>query len=89
MAGYAYNNTPIRSDGVFLAGLTPVIFDHHITGGVSYAITEKHAVHLSGGWAPKTSMREDGDGDPLSILGKGTIVEANAISALLGYTYKW
>jgi long-chain fatty acid transport protein len=89
MTGYAYNNTPIRSNGVFLASLTPVIFEHHITGGVSFAINEKHAVHLTGGWAPKTSMKENGDGDLLSLLGKGTEIEASAISALLGYTYKW
>lgn len=89
MAGYAYSNTPIRSDGVFLAGLVPVIFEHHITGGASYKINDQSTIHLTGGWAPKTSMKESGDGDLLSRLGKGTEIEGSAISAMLGYSYMW
>jgi len=89
MAGYAYSNSPIRSDGVFLSGLVPVIFEHHLTGGVSYKINDKHAVHLTTGWAPKTAVRESGDGDLLSRLGKGTELEGSAISAMLGYSYTW
>ncbi len=89
MAGYAYSNTPIRKNGVFLAGLVPVVAEHHVTGGVSHKINEKHAVHLSGIWAPKHKMRERGKGDLLSRLGKGTTIEGRGVSAVLGYSYTW
>ena len=89
MAGYAYSNSPVRDNGVFLAGLVPVIVEHHVTGGVSHKINEKHAVHLTGVWAPKNRMQEKGNGDLMSILGKGTTVEAGGLSAVLGYSYSW
>lgn len=89
MAGYAYSNCPVRESGVFLAGLVPVIVEHHVTAGVSHKINEKHAVHFSGVWAPMHKMREKGDGDLLSRLGKGSTIEAGALSAVLGYSYTW
>ncbi len=89
MAGYAYSNSPIQKNGVFLAGLVPVIFQHHVTAGVSYKLNEKHALHFSVGYAPKHRMREQGNGDLLSILGKGTEVNVNAVSAAMGYSYLW
>lgn len=89
MAGYAYTNRPVKSEYAFLASLVPVIFEHHITGGVSFKINEKQDVHLSCGGGPKQSIKENGKGDILSMLGKGTSIEVTAFSALLGYTYKW
>ncbi len=89
MAGYAYSNSPIREDGVFLAGLVPVIVEQHFTAGVSHQFNDKHAVHLTGVWAPEEKMRENGKGDLMSKLGKGTTIAATAVSAVLGYTYAW
>ena len=40
-------------------------------------------------YAPPNKMREKGDGDLMSILGRGTTIEAGAYSAVLGYTYSW
>jgi len=89
MAGYAYSNSPIRENGVFLAGLAPVIFEHHVTAGFSYKINEKHAVHVAFGGAPKHYLQESGGGDLLSMLGRGTKIEVSAISAALGYSFFW
>lgn len=89
MAGYAYSNSPIQEKGVFLAGLAPVIFEHHVTAGISYQVNEKNAIHFAVGCAPKQQMKESGTGDLLSVLGKGTEIEVNAISACLGYSYLW
>lgn len=89
MAGYAYSNSPVRDDGVFLAGLVPVIVEQHVTAGVSHKINENHAVHFAAIWAPENKKREKGDGDLMSILGKGTTIEAGAFSAALGYSYSW
>lgn len=89
MAGYSYSNTPVRKNGVFLAALVPVVTETHVTAGVSHAICDKHAVNLAGVWAPRHKMRERGRGDLLSRLGKGSTIEAGAVSAVLGYSYTW
>jgi long-chain fatty acid transport protein len=89
MAGYAYSNTPITDDNVFLAALVPVTIEHHITAGVSHKINEKHEVHLVGIFAPKNKMRDTGRGDLFSRLGKGSTLEAGGMSAILGYSYLW
>lgn len=89
MGGYAYSNTPITDDNVFLAALVPVATEQHVTGGFSYKINEKHHVHLVGVWAPSNKMRDTGKGDLFSRLGKGSTIEASAFSAVLGYSYLW
>lgn len=89
MAGYAYSNSPVKENGVFLAGLVPVIVEQHITAGISHKVNDKHAIHLTTVYAPPNKMREKGDGDLMSILGRGTTIEAGAYSAVLGYTYSW
>ncbi|MBP7869344.1 MAG: outer membrane protein transport protein, partial [Candidatus Hydrogenedentes bacterium] len=89
MAGYAYSNSPVKEDGVFLAGLVPVIVEQHFTAGFSHQFNEKHGMHLVGVYAPSHKMRENGEGDLMSILGKGTTIEAGAVSAVLGYSYTW
>lgn len=89
MAGYAYSNSPVKEDGVFLAGLVPVIVEQHFTAGFSHQFNEKHGMHLVGVYAPSHKMRENGEGDLMSILGKGTTIEVGAVSAVLGYSYTW
>ena len=88
-AGYAYSNTPVQKDAVFLSALVPVVVEHHATLGVSHAINEKNEIHLSGVYAFRNREREAGCGDLLSILGRNTTIESKAVSAALGYTYKW
>lgn len=89
MAGYAYSNTPITDDNVFLAALVPVTIEQHFTAGVSHKINEKHEVHLVGIFAPPKKMRDTGKGDLFSKLGKGSTLEAGGLSAVLGYSYLW
>lgn len=89
MAGYAYSNSPVRDHGVFLAGLVPVIAEQHVTAGVSHQFNEHHAIHFTGVWAPDNKVRESGEGDLMSMMGKGTTIEAGAFSAALGYSYTW
>lgn len=89
LAGYAYSNSPVREEGVFLSGLVPVIVEQHVTAGVSHQINKNNAIHFSAIWAPTNKMRESGKGDLMSRLGKGTTIEAGAFSASLGYTYTW
>lgn len=89
MAGYAYSNTPITDDNVFLAALVPVTVEQHITAGVSHKINDKHEVHLVGVYAPQHKMRDTGQGDLFSKLGKGSTLDAGATSVVLGYSYLW
>ncbi|NLN94494.1 MAG: porin [Candidatus Hydrogenedens sp.] len=88
-AGYAYSNTPVRKDAVFLSALVPVVVEHHVTMGISHAINEKHEVHLSGVYAFRNREREAGCGDLMSIAGYNTTIESKAVSAVAGYSYKW
>ena len=89
MAGYAYSNTPITDDNVFLGALVPVTIEQHVTAGVSYKINEKHQIHLVGIYALNHKMTENGEGDLFSKIGKGSTLEAGGISAVLGYSYLW
>ncbi len=89
MAGYAFSNTPVTDDNVFLSALVPVTVEQHVTAGVSHQINEKHAVHLTGIWAPQHKLRDSGKGDLFSRLGRNTTLSSGAISAAIGYTYSW
>lgn len=88
-AGYAYSNSPVRKDVAFLSALVPVVVEHHATMGISHAINEKHEVHLTGVYAFRNRVRESGRGDLMSLAGYNTTIESKAVSAVLGYTYKW
>ena len=89
MAGYAYSNTPITDDNVFLGALVPVTIEQHVTAGVSYKINEKHQIHLVGIYALSHKMKETGKGDLFSKIGKGSTLEAGGASVVLGYSYLW
>ncbi len=89
MGGYAYSNTPITKDNVFLAALVPVTTEQHITAGVSHKISEKHEVHLVGVYAPANKMRDTGRGDLFSRLGRGSTIKSGGFSAVAGYSFLW
>jgi long-subunit fatty acid transport protein len=89
--GYAYTNTPISDDHVLLSGLVPVTVEQHWTAGVTHKINEQNEVHLVGVYAPSHKLTDTGEGklDCFSWFGKGSTLEASALSVLLGYSYKW
>jgi|LSQX01.1.fsa_nt_gb long-subunit fatty acid transport protein len=89
MAGYAYSNSPVRADGVFLSGLVPVVVEQHVTAGISHQINPKNAVHFAAVWAPAHKLRESGTGDLMSFMGKGTSIKTGALSFALGYSYSF
>ena len=60
----AYSNSPIR-EGFF--GLAPVIFEHHVTAGISYQVNERMRSILLR--APKQQMKR-AERELLSVLGK-------------------
>ncbi len=89
MGGYAYSNSPVTEDNVFLAALVPATTEQHITAGVSHTINEKHQVHLVGVYGAPKKMRDTGRGGLFSLLGKGTVIETSGVSAMVGYSFLW
>ena len=89
MAGFSHANTPIDDDHVFLSALVPVTVEDHITAGFSHRFNDRHEMHLVGLYAFPNKMTDTGKGDIFSVLGKGSTVEASAISVIMGYTYNF
>ncbi len=56
-AGYAYNTQPIPKTQTFFNILAPAVIQHHITGGLSYALSEKVTLDLAGMVAPTATVR--------------------------------
>ncbi|PLX40112.1 MAG: hypothetical protein C0605_06700 [Hyphomicrobiales bacterium] len=51
-AGYSYNNNPISSSEVTFNILAPAVVKHHITGGLSYKLSDNMTLDLAGMFAP-------------------------------------
>ena len=54
-AGYSYNNNPISSSEVTFNILAPAVVKHHITGGLSYKVSDSITLDLAGMFAPSSS----------------------------------
>ena len=55
-AGYAHNDNPIGSADVTLNILAPGVITDHFSGGVSYKLTDRDTIDLTGLYAPKHSV---------------------------------
>lgn len=55
-AGYSYSTSALQSRDVFFNILAPAAVQHHITGGLEYAVNEKWSVELAGLYAPEGTI---------------------------------
>lgn len=55
-AGYSYNTQPIQARDVTFNILAPGVMQHHVTGGLSYRISDRVDVELAGTYAPYQSV---------------------------------
>ena len=63
-AGYSYTDQPIDGSEVLFNILAPGVMEHHITAGVTHAISDDVKVHLGGFYAPKTKVSGANPFDP-------------------------
>ncbi|WP_159730595.1 OmpP1/FadL family transporter [Methylosinus sp. Ce-a6] len=95
-AGYHYATNPIPSNSVTLNLLAPIINAHHISGGVSYAVTKNSSVDLAVVYAFKNSVRgpEALPQTPLTPLGAynpaaNVNLWLRGLEISVGWTYKF
>ena len=89
MAGYGKGNSPIDEDHVFSSVFVPGTIEQRVSGGVSYAINEKHQLHLVFLHALENTLTESGKGGVFSKVSKGTKMSASGEYLILGYTMKF
>jgi long-chain fatty acid transport protein len=61
-AGWNYGRSPIDSDVIFVNGIFPVIYEHHLACGLELRLGDHHALALSAVGVPYNSMVDDGTG---------------------------
>lgn len=95
-AGYHYATNPIPSSSVTLNLLSPIINAHHVSGGVSYAVTKNSSVDIALVYAFKNSVRgpEALPQTPLTPFGAynpaGNVnLWLRGLEVSLGWTYKF
>lgn len=87
--GYNYGKSPIQEQVIFANALLPLIVEHHLTTGFSYALTKNLSVDLTWEHHFYNSMTDSGLGDVYSQNGKGTTVTAAAEVISIGAGYKF
>ena len=86
-AGVSHGNATIRADDAFMNGLTSAgVIEDHFTGGVSYALGERSALHVAYVHAARNTLKTTGRGDVYSVLGAGTRIDAGHDGLTLGYS---
>ena len=55
-AGYSLSENPISSSEVLFNILAPGVIEHHITGGVSYKVSENSTINVGAFYAPASSV---------------------------------
>lgn len=81
-AGYSYATSALQSRDVFFNILAPAAVQHHITGGLEYAVNERWSVELAGLYAPEGSI------SGLSPLGP-TELRMHQYDVTVGVKYKF
>ncbi|MBI2345427.1 MAG: outer membrane protein transport protein [Deltaproteobacteria bacterium] len=74
-AGYNYGRSIISPGAVFTNLLVPGMIEHHITGGLSYDLSEKVGVDVAYAWLPAKTVTDDGSAVP---AGAGARYSASA-----------
>lgn len=81
-AGYSYATSALQSRDVFFNILAPAAVQHHITGGLEYALNDLWSVELAGLYAPEGSV------SGLSPLGP-TELRMHQYDVTVGVKYKF
>ncbi len=55
-AGYSLGENPISSSEVLFNIIAPGVIEHHITGGLSYKVTENSTINVGAFYAPASSV---------------------------------
>lgn len=87
--GYVYGRSPIQPHVVFANALFPVIIEHHMTTGISYAVNKALSVDITWEHGFKAAETDNGCGDIYSQNGVGTKITAagDVIAAGIGYKF--
>ena len=82
--GYSYNDQPIPEQDVFLNILLPYLQQHHITGGVTKLIQDRHEISLSLMYSPAGTLT-----GPNALNPQQTIeLEMSQWEITIGYGYR-
>jgi len=84
-AGYSYNTAPIGSRDADLNIMTLGVVQHHITGGLKYAVNDRFDLELAAMYAPEESV----DGIELMTANRHVEIEGSQFEFTVGTTYKF
>ncbi|MBN2453614.1 MAG: outer membrane protein transport protein [Candidatus Omnitrophica bacterium] len=87
--GYNYGRSQIQPHVAFANSLLPLIMEHHLTNGFSYALTKKLSVDLTWEHHFFNSMADKGWGDITSQAGAGSKISAAVDVISVGASYKY
>ncbi len=88
-AGFSHANSPIDESHVFANALFPAVTEDHMALGISYKLSEKSDIHLAYTHAFENTLKENGEGDLFSLMGKGTKISLREDELTLEYSYKF
>ncbi len=84
--GYNYAKVPIKRDRVIFNALSIPLDEHHISGGVKYAMDKKMEVYVVSYFVPTKNMTDNGKRIPPA---KGAELKNKGYGAELGMVYKF
>lgn len=87
--GYNYGKSPVQDNVVFANALFPVVMEHHLTTGFSYALTKNLSLDFTWEHHFMGVKVDNGSGDVYSQNGVGTKISASAEVLSLGVGYKF
>ena len=70
-AGYNYSNNPVPKDT--LSPIAPLIFEHHVTGGLGFRFTEQWSYDLGGVYGVKNSVTSTNSSLPFGPNGTESV----------------
>lgn len=77
-AGYNYGKTPIKSKVIFANALFPTHAEHTLSGGLEFFLNRQNSVALGVIYEIRSILKDNGQGDQISKLGKGFKSSAQA-----------
>jgi long-chain fatty acid transport protein len=83
-AGYAYGDNPITSSEVLFNILAPGVIEHHITGGLSYKVSENSTLNVGAFYAPSSSVS-----GPNPLSGQTIELEMSQFEFSVGWGWKF
>jgi long-chain fatty acid transport protein len=88
-AGYNYGKTPIRSDVGFANALIPCLQEHHVCLGCEFQLAQGSFIAVSAVYEFRNTIKDNGKGDLVSQLGKGTRISNQSANMDIAWTLKF